>query len=180
MRRYAVVIAIAGSLAAAVTTAAAQPATVAERTATRDRLRALLTSYGPRVNITDFHQNEKVEWNISGNLRQGLKNADYIEVVAGVTDNRTISINCYPHYKGAYINLDKARNPALLLRRMVNLTYHNYLGWAADDTGDIMARFQITLESGFPEEGIQAVLRSIVNLDQFVGQMRPDIDGSNP
>ena len=150
----------------------------AERRDTRTRLNALLSSYGSTVNMS-FHQAVKNEWNFIGTLTEGVKNADSFEVVIGVTTDKTISILAYPHYKGAYINIDKVRNPAGLLRKMVNLSYHNFLPWAADDTGDVVARFQFTLESGFPVEAIQVVLRSIKLLDQFVGQMRPDIDGSS-
>ena len=49
----------------------------------------------------------------------------------------------------------------------------------ADDTGDVLAHFEFTLESGFPNEAIKVVLRSIKLQDQYVGQMRPDIDGSS-
>ena len=38
--------------------------------------------------------------------------------------------------------------------------------------------YTFTLESGFPDEAIKVVLRSIVNSDKFVGEMRPFIDGS--
>ncbi|HEV3216105.1 MAG TPA: hypothetical protein VGZ27_10305 [Vicinamibacterales bacterium] len=55
----------------------------------------------------------------------------------------------------------------------------DFYPWAADDSGDVLARFQFTLESGFPAESIRIVLKSIKSLDQYVGQMRPDIDGSS-
>ena len=151
---------------------------IAKRRATRDRLGVLLADYGPKVDI-DFQRNETNEFNFSGRQRKSYKNADEFEVVMGVTDNDTITLAAYPHYKGGYINVDKARNGALLTRRMTNLTYHNFLGWAADDEGDICATFQITLESGFPDEVIKVVLRSVELLDEFIGQMRPDIDGTS-
>ena len=170
-------VAIALAILGAGTAAAAQSNT-AERAASRDQLRAVLTSYGPTVNI-NFRQSDKNEWNFVGNLTQGLTNAEYFEVVAGITSNKTLSISSYPHYKGSYINVDKARNPTGLLRRMANLSYRNFMPWGSDDGGDIVALFKITLESGFPNEAVRVVLSSIKNLDQYVGQMRPDIDGTN-
>ncbi len=54
----------------------------------------------------------------------------------------------------------------------------NFLFWGSDDTNDVFAGYTITLESGYPEEAVRIVLRSIHNTDQFVGEMRPFIDGS--
>jgi hypothetical protein len=39
--------------------------------------------------------------------------------------------------------------------------------------------YTFTLESGFPEDAIRVVLRSIVNSDKFIGELRPFIDGSS-
>ena len=50
---------------------------------------------------------------------------------------------------------------------------------AVDETGDIFTGYTFTLESGFPDEAIKIVLRSIVNSDKFVGEMSPFIDGSS-
>jgi hypothetical protein len=150
----------------------------AEERATRDRLGALLRTYGPTVKI-DFRQSDKQEFNFIGSLTEGLSNADSFEVVLSVTPDQTIAVHCYPHYHGNYINVDKARNPSGLMRRLLNFGYRNFYPWAADDSGDVLARFQFTLESGFPAEGINVVLKSIKRLDEYVGEMRPDIDGSS-
>jgi hypothetical protein len=43
---------------------------------------------------------------------------------------------------------------------------------------DTFAGYTITLESGFPAEAVDTVVRSIPNQDKYVGQLRPMIDGS--
>jgi len=40
-----------------------------------------------------------------------------------------------------------------------------------DDASDVFAAYSFTLESGFPEEAIKEVLRSIPLVDQSVGEM---------
>jgi hypothetical protein len=148
------------------------------REKTRERLSALLTRVGPEVKI-NFQPSTKVHFNFIGWLNDGLTNADKFEIVISVTNKQTISIQVYPHYKGAYINIDKARNPSQLLRRLVQLNYSSFLFWGADETGDVFTGYTFTLESGFPDEAIKVVLQSIQNSDSFVGEMRPSIDGSS-
>src|SRR5260221_113707 len=65
------------------------------------------------------------EWNFTGTLNEGLKNADFFEVVIGLTANKMLVVSSYPHYKGNYINVDKARNSLGLLRQIANLSYRN-------------------------------------------------------
>jgi hypothetical protein len=48
-----------------------------------------------------------------------------------------------------------------------------------DSSSDVFAGYTFTLESGFPEEAVTIVLRSIKNSDKFVGDMRPNIDGTS-
>ena len=64
------------------------------------------------------------------------------------------------------------------MRQMARFVDNNFMYWGADESGDIFAGFTFTLESGFPDESIRIVLRSIANLDKYVGEMRPAIDGS--
>ena len=64
------------------------------------------------------------------------------------------------------------------MRKLLNLSDHNFLFWGADDTGDVFAGYTFTLESGFPDKAIEVVLYSIAPLDGYVGEMRPFIDGS--
>src|SRR5678816_3089202 len=96
-----------------------------------------------------------------------------------VTGNDTINIHAFPHYNGGYINIDKARNPVQLLRKLAQLNFSSFLFWGADDTGDVFTGYTFTLESGFPDAAIKIVLESIGNADKFVGQMKPSIDGSS-
>jgi hypothetical protein len=53
------------------------------------------------------------------------------------------------------------------------------LFWGADETGDVFTGYTFSLESGFPDEAVKIVLRSIVNSDKFIGELRPFIDGSS-
>lgn len=150
----------------------------ASRDKTKDRLNLLLQRVGPTVKI-DFRQNAQTPYLFSGSLRDGLTNSESMEVVITVTRNETISIKVFPHYKGGYINIDKARNTTQLLRQLVQFNETAFLFWGADDTGDVFTGYTFTLESGFPDEAIKVVLSSIKNSDDFVGKLRPSIDGTN-
>jgi len=151
----------------------------AARDKTKDRMNALLTRVGPDVKIS-FQQSTKSQYVFTGSLKEGLTNCDSFEVVITVTSKETIGFRIFPHYKGGYINIDKARNTTQLLRKLAQLNDSTFLFWGADDTGDIFTGYTFTLESGFPDEAIKIVLNSIKNSDQFVGEMRPSIDGTNP
>jgi hypothetical protein len=150
----------------------------AVRNRTRERLAQLLEKSGPGINIT-FSQSEKQPYNYVGTLRTGLVNADSFEIVISVTPKATIGFRIYPHYKSGYINVDKAKDRAALMRLLLRLSDRAFLFWGADEAGDIFTGYTFTLESGFPEEAIKIVLRSIVNSDKFVGEMRPFLDGSS-
>ena len=153
-----------------------QQAKDAARIRTRDLLSRLLTKVGPEVNIT-FAQSSKQPFNYIGTLKQGLAHAESFEVVVSVTANDTIGFRIYPHYKGGYINVDKARNPAELMKQLLRLSDRAFMFWGADEAGDVFTGYTFTLESGFPEEAINIVLRSIVNSDKFIGELRPTLDG---
>jgi hypothetical protein len=176
-------IALLISAAAPVAPAAPQQPTAqqkeAARIATREQLRKRLETSGPKkgVGIT-FRQSEKQPFNFTGVLRNGLTNAESLEVVVGVTNDDTIGFRIYPHYKGGYINADKAKNSLGLMRRLLNLSDRNFLFWGVDNSGDVFAGYTFTLENGFPGESVEIVLRSIPLLDQFVGELRPFLDGS--
>jgi len=156
--------------------AAAQTDKAARRDATREKLRGVLTANGPKVNI-DFRQSEKNVYNFVGVLKTGLTNAESFEVVVGVSTDDTIGFRIYPHYRGTYINLDKAANGTALARQLLKLSNSNFLFWGADETNDIFAGYTFTLESGFPDQAIAVVLWSIKPLDQYIGQMKPLVDG---
>jgi hypothetical protein len=153
----------------------------ANRVATREKLRALLASAGPKKGIEiAFRQSEKQLFNFVAVKRGGFSNAEGFEIVVGVSNDETIGFRIYPYYKGGYINVDKARNGLGLMRKLLNLSDHNFLFWGADDTGDVFAGYTFTLENGFPDKSLEIVLYSIAPLDQYVGQFRPFIDGTNP
>ena len=148
------------------------------REKTRERLNALLQRLGPEMNVS-FKPSSKSQFVFTGVLRDGLKNAEQFEIVISVSTSDTIGFRIFPHYKGAYINIDKAKNSAQLLRKLAQLNDSTFLFWGADDSGDVFTGYTFTLESGFPDKAIEIVLSSIKNSDQFVGELRPSIDGSN-
>ena len=150
----------------------------AVREKTRERLGALLQREGTTINVA-FRQSEKNPFNFVGVMKDGLKNADKMEIVIMVSKRDTIGFRIFPHYKGNYINIDKVRNTTQLLRQLVQFNEKTFLFWGADDTGDVFTGYTFTLESGFPDDAIKIVLASIKNSDQFVGEMRPSIDGTN-
>jgi hypothetical protein len=149
-----------------------------DRDAAREKVRQVLTSAGarPDVNVT-FRQSTKNPYNFVGTMT-GLKNVDNLEIVVSVTKSDTIGFRIYPHYKGGYINLGKARDANGLMRKLLYYSDQNFLFWGADDTADVFSGYTVTLESGFPTDAIVVILRSIKNTDKFVGEMRPFIDGT--
>jgi hypothetical protein len=149
----------------------------AVRSRNRERLAQLLEKSGPGINVT-FSQSQKQPYNYVGTLRTGLVNAESFEIVISVTPKETIGFRIYPHYNKGYINVDHAKDRASLMRLLLRLSDRAFLYWGADEAGDIFTGYTFTLESGFPEEAIKIVLRSIVNSDKFVGEMRPFIDGT--
>lgn len=149
----------------------------AAREQTRTRLAQLLEKAGPEVKIA-FTQSQKQPFNYIGSLKTSLVNADSFEVVVSVTAKDTIGFRVYPHYKNAYINVDKVKDRAGLMRLLLRLSDRAFLFWGADEAGDIFTGYTFTLESGFPDEAVKIVLRSIVNSDKFIGEMRPFIDGT--
>ena len=150
----------------------------AARERTRQRLADLLDKTGPSLNLT-FSRSTKQPFNYIAMLRTGLVNADSLEIVISVTAKDTLGFRIYPHYDKSYINVDKVRNSAGLMRLLLRLSDRAFLFWGADESGDIFTGYTFTLESGFPDEAIKIVLRSIVNGDKFVGEMRPFIDGTS-
>ncbi|MFN2516961.1 MAG: hypothetical protein ABR556_12200 [Pyrinomonadaceae bacterium] len=147
----------------------------AVRLRTRDQLAQLLAKVGPDIKVS-FTRSSKKPFIYVGSLRTGLINADSLEINISVTPDDTIGFRIYPHYKNAYINVDKVKKSAGLMRLLLRLSDGAFLFWGADSSGDIFTGYTFTLESGFPEEAIRIVLRSIVNSDKFIGEMRPYID----
>ena len=137
----------------------------------------MLAETGPKIKVT-FRQSDQQPYNFVGLMKEGLTNADSFEIVILVGDQETIHFRIFPKYKGAYINVDKASDRAGLLRQMVRLSDKNFLYWGADESFDVFAGYNFTLESGFPKESVNVVLNSIKNLDEFIGQMKSSIDGN--
>lgn len=168
--------AVAALILAAAVPAGAQSTS---RDATRTRLAAVLDRAGARADVSvAFRQSTKNPYNFVGSMTTGIVNADSLEIVISVTQSDTIGFRIYPHYRGTYINLGRARDQSGLMHRLLYLSDQNFLFWGADDGGDVFSGYTITLESGFPDDAIVIVLRSIRNTDKFVGAMRPFIDGS--
>ncbi len=151
----------------------------AARIRTREQVGQLLDKVGPSLHIT-FRQSDKQPFNFVGLLKEGLTHAESFEVVVGVTQNQTIGFRIYPRYKSRYINIDKVKNGPGLMRLLLGLSDRAFLFWGVDPSGDIFTGYTFTLESGFPEESIKIVLRSIVNSDRFIGDIKPMIDGNGP
>ena len=139
-------------------------------------MRAVLSATGAKVNI-EFRQSDKNPYNFVGVLNTGLTNADSFEVVVGVTNDATIGFRIYPHYRGAYVNLNRVANLQGLARQLLRLSDTNFPFWGMEEGGDIFAGYTFTLESGFPEQAIRVVLYSIKPLDQYLGQMKVNVDG---
>jgi hypothetical protein len=149
------------------------------RDQTRDMVRASLTKYGALDEVnTTFRQSDKEPYNFIGIMRSGLKNAESLEIVVSVSSQSTIHFRVYPHFNNGYLNLDKVKDSNGFMRKMLSYNDKNFLFWGSDETNDVFAGYTITLESGYPEEVMRVVVRSIHNTDQFVGEMRPFIDGS--
>ncbi|GAC1618760.1 MAG: hypothetical protein NVS4B13_11280 [Candidatus Elarobacter sp.] len=149
------------------------------RDATRERVRAVLASAGQRSDVNAvFRQSTKNPYNFVASMTAGLTNAESLEIVVSVTKSDTIGFRVYPHYNGGYINIDKAKDRVALMRTLLYLSDQNFLFWGADDSGDVFCGYTATLESGFPEDSMVVILRSIPNTDKFVGTLRPSIDGS--
>jgi hypothetical protein len=175
----ALTVVLAGPVGPLAAPAAAQSATTS-RDVMRDRLIALLAQVGKRSDVNiDFHQSDKNPYSVTGFLRTGLKNEDGLEVVWSVSKSDTIAMRAYPHYNGSYINLDKVRDYPGFMRTLLKLNDTNFMYWGADNTNDVFVAYEFTLESGFPTEAITVVARSIPNQDQFVGQLRPFVDGTH-
>jgi hypothetical protein len=149
----------------------------ANRERTRSQLAKLLEAAGPEIKV-DFRQSEKQPFNYVGSLRAGLANAESFEIVISVTSKDTIGFRIYPHYNKGYINVDRVKDRLAFMRLLLRLSDRAFLFWGADESGDVFTGYTFTLESGFPDEAIKIVLRSIVNSDKFIGELRPFIDGS--
>ncbi|HEU4889259.1 MAG TPA: hypothetical protein VFV49_15335 [Thermoanaerobaculia bacterium] len=149
------------------------------RDVTREKLRVVLEAAGQLADVkTTFRQGDKEPYNFLSTIEDNLTHAKLLEIVIRVTPNDTLGFRVFPHYKDGYINIDKVKDKAGLMRTMLLFNDRNFLFWGVDEAGDIFSGYTITLESGFPDAAVETVVRSIRNTDAFVGTLRPYIDGS--
>ena len=178
MKRFLMTLLVASTITVLAPSVWGQTPADTARDKTRDQLGLLLDKVGPTIKVM-FRRSDKQPFNYVGLLKEGLTNADSMEIVIGVTADQTIGFRIFPHYNGAYVNVDKAKNSAGLMRELLRLSDKNFLFWGMDKGGDVFSGYTFTLESGFPDAAITTVLRSIANLDKFVGNMKPMIDGNS-
>lgn len=175
-RTFAIVLFILSTLS--VSAVYGQKDDEAARIRTREQLAAWLEKTGSEMNVA-FKQIQKQPFNYVGSLRAGLVNTESLEIRITVTAKETINFRIFPHYNKGYINVDKVKDRAGLMKLLLGMNEHTFLFWGADESGDIFTGYTFTLESGFPGEAIRIVLLSIANSDKFVGEMRPFIDGTS-
>jgi hypothetical protein len=161
---------VALALAGLAAPISAQKIDDATRNRNREQVEGVLRSAGPANNL-DFSPARNNRNNFSANLTKGLRWSESVEVVIFVTDSDTIVLRGYPKRKGQYINIDKAKDPELLMRKLLSLGVRTFFHWGVDEDGDAYFGYAFTLESGFPAEAIRIVLGSIANHDQYVGEL---------
>ncbi len=159
------------ALAASVSVAWAQNENSPERQATRDKVRSALRTIGPRIGV-NFKQAQANQWNFSGSMTEGLNEAESMEIIVMVGRNDVLTVRVFPHISGdRYINVDRANNSTGLMRKLLANNAGDFFHWGMDDVYDVFAEFTFTLESGFPEESLDVVLRSVELLDKKVGEL---------
>ena len=167
------VLTVSGVGAAAQTDANA----VREMTRTRDRLDSLLHAYGSTLKMRFFRSTDNDPFQIEGVLDQGLRyGSGRFELQFNVTPQHTIGVRVYPTLYNERVSITDARRSNDLALQLLHLSAHSFFSWGVDDASNVFARFTFTLESGFPDEAIKAVLRSIPLLDDSVGEMVPFIE----
>ena len=155
-------------LVGAVSTAWAQDG---DRDATRDRTRSALRQIGPKLGVT-FQQSQANPYNFSASMTDNISEAQSMEIIVMVGKNDILTVRVFPHVSGnKYINVDRAANSTGLMRKLLANNAGDFFHWGMDDVYDVFAEFTFTLESGFPEEALDVVLRSVELLDKKVGEM---------
>lgn len=146
--------------------------TDADREATRNQVRTALRTIGPKIGVS-FQQAQANPFNFSGTMTQGLDDAESLEVIVMVGKNAILTVRVFPHIAGdRYINIDRAADGDGLARKLLGSNAGDFFHWGMDDVNDIFAEFTFTLESGFPQESLDVVLRSVALLDPKVGEMQ--------
>lgn len=143
----------------------------ANRDATREKVRSALRQTGPQIGVS-FQQSQANPYNFSGSMTNGLQDAESMEIIVMVGRNDVLTVRVFPHISGdRYINIDRANNSTGLMRKLLANNAGDFFHWGMDDVFDVFAEFTFTLESGFPQESLDVVLRSIELLDKKVGEM---------
>jgi hypothetical protein len=141
------------------------------REATREKVRSALRQSGPRIGVS-FQQSQANPFNFSGSMTKGLRSSESMEVIVMIGRNDVLTVRVFPHVSGnRYINIDRANNSTGLMRKLLANNAGDFFHWGMDDVYDVFAEFTFTLESGFPEESLDVVLRSVELLDKKVGEM---------
>ena len=144
---------------------------VREMTHTRDKLDSLLHAYGSTLKMRFYRSSDNDPFQIEGFFDKDLHYASRFELQFNVTPQNTIGVRVYPDLYNERINIDDARRSNDLALQLLHFSAHSFFSWGADDASNVFARFTFTLESGFPDEAIKVVLRSIPLLDDSVGEM---------
>lgn len=155
--------------ASAIGAARAQRVSDAVRAETANRLDSLLHAYGPTLKMR-FYRDPDDRFQFDGVLDKDLRYAWRFDLEINITPQNTIGIRAYPMFSDR-INMATVRDPNGLAHRILRFTAHNFLHWGVDDVSDVFAAYTFTLESGFPEEAIKVVLRSIPLVDESVGEI---------
>jgi hypothetical protein len=131
----------------------------------------VLHAYGSTLKMKFFRSADNDPFQIEGVLDKGLHYESRFELQFNVTPQNTIGVRVYPTLYNERIDIDDARDSKGLARQLLHFSAHDFFSWGVDDASNVFARFTFTLESGFPEEAIKVVLRSIPLLDDSVGEM---------
>jgi hypothetical protein len=153
--------------------AAAQTNADAVRGMNRDKLDSLLNAYGSTLQMQFYRSADNDPFEIEGILDTGLRYSSRFELQFNVTPQNTIGVRVYPNWYDEHerINIDHVSDGNGLARELLHFSASSFFAWGVDDASNVFARFTFTLESGFPDEAVKVVLRSIPLLDESVGEM---------
>jgi hypothetical protein len=142
-------------------------------TRTRNQLDSLLNAYGSTLKMRFYRSSDNDPFQIEGIFDQNLRYSSQFELQFNVTPQNTIGVRVYPNWYDEHerINIDRVFDGNSLARQLLHFSASSFFAWGVDDASDVFARFTFTLESGFPDEAIKVVLRSIPLLDESVGEM---------
>lgn len=144
----------------------------AVRRQTFDRLWAVVHPYGSSLHYRVYGMQHD-PFTIEAFYDKDLRYTPRFEVYISVTRQQTIQFRIYPQLSGQHINLDSLSQPDSVMQKVLRFSDRGFFFWAADENLDLFAGYTFTLESGFPDEAVKEVLRSIPLLDSSVGELVP-------